>query len=103
MAYACPTWEYEADAHLLELQRLQNRALRAAAILDMCLPVHEFQVNLKKFYVYEHITKLCMTQAEVIPNHVNPNIRGIGQGEARNRNYKRLKLGGGKAYDRSAD
>jgi hypothetical protein len=26
-------------------------------------------------------------------------VRGIGQGEARHRKYKRLKLGGGQAYD----
>jgi hypothetical protein len=30
-----------------------------------------------------------------------PGIGGIG--EARHRKYKRLKLGGGQAYDRSAD
>jgi hypothetical protein len=30
-------------------------------------------------------------------------VRGIGQGEARHRKYKRLKLGGGQAYDRSSD
>jgi hypothetical protein len=29
MTYACPTWEYAADARLLKLQRLQNRVLRA--------------------------------------------------------------------------
>jgi hypothetical protein len=33
-------------------------------------------------YVYEYITKLCRTQAEVILNHVNLNARGSGQGEA---------------------
>jgi hypothetical protein len=27
----------------------------------------------------------------------------IGQGEARHRKYKRLKLGGGQGYDRSSD
>jgi hypothetical protein len=48
------------------------------------------------------MTKLCRTQAEVILNHVNPNIHGIGQGETRHRKYKRLKLGGGQTYDRSA-
>jgi hypothetical protein len=31
------------------------------------------------------------------------NVRNIGQGEARHRKYKRLKLGGGQAYDRSND
>jgi hypothetical protein len=44
-----------------------------------------------------------MQQAEVIQNHDNENDRNIGQGEARHRNYKRLKFGGGQAYDRSSD
>jgi hypothetical protein len=42
-------------------------------------------------------------QAEVILNHENENVRNIGQGEPRHRKYKRLKLGGGQAYDRSSD
>jgi hypothetical protein len=53
-------------------------------------------------YVYDYVTKLCSTQAEAILNGVNPNVHGIGQGEARHRKYKRLKLGGGQAYERSA-
>jgi hypothetical protein len=28
MTYACPSWEFEADNHLLNLQRLQNKVLR---------------------------------------------------------------------------
>jgi hypothetical protein len=48
-------------------------------------------------------TKLCRQQAEVIQNHENANVRNIGQGEPRHRKYKRLKLGGGQAYDRSSD
>jgi hypothetical protein len=40
---------------------------------------------------------------EVIQNHDNENVRNIGQGKARHRKYKRLKLGGGQAYDRSSD
>jgi hypothetical protein len=43
------------------------------------------------------------TSAEVILNHRNPIVRGIGQGEAMHRKYKRLKLGAGQAYDSSAD
>jgi hypothetical protein len=39
----------------------------------------------------------------VIQNHDNENVRNVGQGEARHRKYKRLKLGGGQAYDRSSD
>ena len=52
-------------------------------------------------YVYDFITKLCKRQAEVIQNH-NKNVSTIGQGEAQHRKYKRLKLGGGQAYDRSS-
>jgi hypothetical protein len=51
--------------------------------------------------VYDYITKLCRRQPEVILNHRNPNVHAIGQGEARHRKYKTLKLGGGQAYDRS--
>jgi hypothetical protein len=54
--------------------------------------------------VYDHITKLCGAQAEVILKYPNPIVRGIGQREAILRKYKkRRKLGGGQAYDRSAD
>jgi hypothetical protein len=42
------------------------------------------------------------TQAEVILNHVNPNTRRTGQGEAMHKKYNRLKLGGGQAYDGSS-
>jgi hypothetical protein len=38
-----------------------------------------------------------------LQNHENDHVRGIGQGEARHRKYKRLKLGGGQAYYRSSD
>jgi hypothetical protein len=44
-----------------------------------------------------------MQQTEVIQNHENEHVCGPGQGEARHRKYKRLKLGGGQAYDRSSD
>jgi hypothetical protein len=54
-------------------------------------------------YVYDYITKLCRTQAEVIRNHRNPIVRVTGQGEAMHGKYKRFKLGGGQAYDRSAN
>jgi hypothetical protein len=53
--------------------------------------------------IYNYITKLCRRQAEVIQNHDNENVHGIGQGEARHRKYKRLKLGGGQAYNCSND
>jgi hypothetical protein len=40
-------------------------------------------------YLYDYITKLCRIQAEVIINHVNPNVRDTGQGEVRHRKYLR--------------
>jgi hypothetical protein len=50
-------------------------------------------------YVYDHITKLCRRQAEIIHNHEIENVRNIGQGETPHRKYKRLELGGGHLYD----
>jgi hypothetical protein len=78
ITYACPIWEHAADTHLLKLQRLQNRVLRAIGNLDRCTSVCEFHVAFKILYVYDYITKLCITQAEVILSYVNPNICGIG-------------------------
>jgi hypothetical protein len=92
MTHACPTWEYAAGAHHLKLQRLQNRVLRATGNLDRCTPVRELHVAFKIPYVCDYITKLYRKQTEVILNHVNPNVHAIGQGEARHRKNKRLKL-----------
>jgi hypothetical protein len=103
VTHASPTWEYAADAHLLKLQRLQNRGFRSNGKFDGCTTVHEFHVTFKIPYVYDYITKLCRTWVEVILNYVNPNAHDIGQGEGRHRKNKRLKLGGGQAYDCSAD
>jgi hypothetical protein len=64
--------------------------------------VRDLHLVFKIPYVYDYITKLCRGQAEVILNHENPNICAIGQGEARHRKHKRLKLGGGQVYDRSS-
>jgi hypothetical protein len=44
-----------------------------------------------------------MQQAEVKEIHEHANVRNIGQGETRHTKHKRLKLGGGQAYDRSND
>jgi hypothetical protein len=84
MTYA---WEYAVDTHLLKLQCLQNKVLYTIGNLDRCMPVCELLVAFKIPYVFDCITKLCRTQAEVILTHVNPNVRGIRQGEARHRKY----------------
>jgi hypothetical protein len=101
MVYACPTWEYAADGHLLKLQRLQTQVLRAVGNLDRRTPVRELHVAFNIHYVYNYVTKLCKKKTEVIQNHLTPNLRAIGQGEAMHRKYKRLKLGGGQACDPS--
>jgi hypothetical protein len=60
-------------------------------------------IFLQILYVYDYITKLSRQQAQVIQLRENIHVRNIGQGEARHRKYKRLKLSGGQAYDRSSD
>jgi hypothetical protein len=89
--------------YLLKLQRIQNKVLRTIGNFPRCTPVRDMHTAFNHPYVYDYITKLCRKQAEVIRNHENEHVRGTGQGEARHRKYKRLKLGGGQAYDRSND
>jgi hypothetical protein len=98
-----PICEQAADAVFLKLQRLKNIFLRAIGNLDRPTPVGDLHVAFKIPYVYLYVTNLCRKQSEVIQNHVNPNVRTIGQDEAIHREHKRLKLGCGQAYDRSSD
>jgi hypothetical protein len=102
MTYASPTWEFEADTHLLKLQRLQNKVLHTTGNFLRRTLDRELHKAFNIPYIYDYITKLCRQQAEVIQNHENANVRDIGHGEAQHRKYKRLKLGGGQAYDRSS-
>jgi hypothetical protein len=103
MTYACPAREFAADNHLLKLQRLQNKVLRTIGNFPRHTPILDLHMASKLLYIYDYITKLCRQQAEVIQNHENANVRNIEQGEPRHRKYKRLKLGGCQAYDRSSD
>jgi hypothetical protein len=103
MTYACPAWELAADAYLLKLQRLQNKVLYTIGNFPRGTRVRDLHTAFNLPYVYDYITKLCRRQAEVIQIHENESVRGIGQGEARHRKYKRLELGGGQAYDCSSD
>jgi hypothetical protein len=81
-------------------QRLQNKVIGSTGNFPRCTPVRDLHMAFKLLYIYDYITKLCKQQAEVIRNHDNKNVRAIGQGETHHRKYKRLKLGGGQAYDR---
>jgi hypothetical protein len=102
MTNACPAWEFAAKNHLLELQRLQNKVLSTTGIFLWRTSVRDMHVAFKISYVYDYITKSCKQQAKVVQNHENKNFRYIGQGEARHKKYKRLKLGGSHVYDRSS-
>jgi hypothetical protein len=45
------------------------------------------------------VETMARQQAQVIKNHDNSYIRNTGQDEAQHRKYKKIKLGGGQAYD----
>jgi hypothetical protein len=85
MTYACPAWQLASDTYLLKLQCLQNNILCTIGNFPRCTPVHDLHTAFNLPYVYNYITKLCRKQAEVIQNHENEHIRGIGQGKDRHR------------------
>jgi hypothetical protein len=103
LAYACPAWQLAADIYLLKLQCIQNKVLRITGNFPRCTPFRDLHTASDLPYVYDYVTKLCRKQAKVIQNHENEYVRSIGQGEARHRKYKRLKLGGGQAFNHSSD
>jgi hypothetical protein len=103
MTYACAYWELAADAYLLKLQRLQIKVLRITANFSSCTPVRDLHMAINLPRVYDYVTKWCRQQAEILQNYENGHVRSIGQGEIRQRKYKRFKLGGGQAYDCSSD
>jgi hypothetical protein len=61
MTYACPTWEFAADTHLMKLQRLQNRVLRDIGNLDRSTPVPDLHLAFKIPYVYDYVTIMQRT------------------------------------------
>jgi hypothetical protein len=54
MTYACPTWEFAADTHLMKLQHLQNRVLRTIGNLDWRTPVRDLHLAFKIPYMYDY-------------------------------------------------
>jgi hypothetical protein len=70
MTYACPVWEFEAEIHILKLQRLQNGGFAPSAI-SQDTSIRNMHVAFQIPYVYDYVTKLCRKQAEVIQNHEN--------------------------------
>jgi hypothetical protein len=84
----------------MKLQRLQNKVLRTIGKFPRNTPIRDMHISFQIIYVYDFITKLCKQQVKVIQHQEDIHVRNIGQGEAGHRRYKRLKLGGGQAYDR---
>jgi hypothetical protein len=103
MTYPCPAWELATDTCLLKLQCLQNKVLCTIGNFPRCTAVCNFHTAFYLPYVYNYIAKLCRQQAEVIWNRETEHVCGIGQGETRHRKCKKLKLGGGQAYNFSSD
>jgi hypothetical protein len=97
ITHACPPWELAADTYIIKLQRLQNKVLRTTGKFSRGTPVSDFHTALNVPYVYNYVIKLCGQQVEVIQNDNNEYVRSIGQGEARPRKYRRLKLGSGQS------
>jgi hypothetical protein len=85
MTYACPAWEFEADTHLIRLQRLKNKFLRTIGKFPRNTPVRDMHISFQIPYVYDFLFKLCKQQAKVIQHHKNIHVRNIGQGEVRHR------------------
>jgi hypothetical protein len=95
MTYACPAWEFTVGV----TKQVFLHHLKFSKVT----PVRDLHMSFNLPYVYDYVTTLCRQQAEVIQNHENKHISSTGQGEARHRKYKKLKLGGNQAYDRSSD
>jgi hypothetical protein len=89
--------------YLLKFQRLQNKVLRTIGNFPRSTPVRYLHTAFNIPYVYGCKTRPWRQKAEVIQNYENKHVHSIGQDEARHRKYKRLKLGGGQAYDLSSD
>jgi hypothetical protein len=82
MTYAYPVWELAADTYLLKLQRMQKKVVRTIGNFPRCTPVLDLHIDFNLPYVYDYITKLFRQQAEVIQNHENEHVCGIGRDKA---------------------
>jgi hypothetical protein len=103
MTYAFPGWKLAAGNHLLKLQGLQNKVLRTIGNSPSCTPVRDLHMAFKLPYLYDYIKNYEGNKQKSYKIMKMQMFLNIGQGEPRHRKYKRLKLGGGQAYDRSSD
>jgi hypothetical protein len=52
MTYVCPAWDFAEDNHLLKLQRLQNKVVRAIGNFPRRTPVRDLRMAFKLPYIY---------------------------------------------------
>jgi hypothetical protein len=81
MTYACPTWEFAADTHLMKLQRLQIKVPRTIGKFARNTPILDMYISFQIPYIYDFIIKLCKQQAKVIQHHENIHVSNTGQRE----------------------
>jgi hypothetical protein len=84
MTNACPTWELAAA--------FKSKVHRSTGKFSSCIPVRDLHTAFNLPNVYDYKTKLCRQQAEVIQNHANEHVRGIGQENIRDLNFAVVKL-----------
>jgi hypothetical protein len=90
--------------YLYGAQILQRIGTDLCTWPSLCyLPINYVEVMTYAVYMGVQFKERRASGSHKILNHINPNVRGSGQGEAMPGKYKRLKLGSGQAYDRSAE
>jgi hypothetical protein len=57
MTYACRTWDFTADSHLLKLQRLRNKVLCTIGNLPRRIPASDLCVAFKIPFLYDFVKK----------------------------------------------
>jgi hypothetical protein len=68
---ACPAWGFAADAQLMKLQRLQNKALRKIGKFPKSTPIRDMHMAFQIPHVYDYKAKLSRQQAQVFQHHEN--------------------------------
>jgi hypothetical protein len=106
MTYACPTWVCLADAYLLIVQSLQNKAQSTSRYWEPCQVLTSPRIarGVQDPYVYDYVCKYCRIHAGVIRNYVNIIVRGIRQGgDTRQRRWLRCYATSQKVVGSSPD
>jgi hypothetical protein len=87
----------------MKLQRLQNKVLRTIGKFPRNTAIRGMHIFLQIPCVYDFITKLCNNKPKSFNITRIYMIAILGKEKPDIENIKRLKLGGGQAYDRLSD